>query len=136
MGSSFVITSNRIPELKRRFPQIIQDIVDKTAADVERLAKESMQGPKHGLVYRRGAKNHQASAPGEAPAMDTGTLANSISVEKSEPCVAIVGPHTEYAALLEFGTAHIAARPFMAPAAQKAKVKFLEALSQIEARLK
>lgn len=134
--TTIVITNNRIPELKKQFPQVVEEIVDKTAFEVERLAKESMQGPKHGRVYARGAKDHQASAPGEAPAMDTGTLANSITTEKHGPHEAWVGPHTEYAVSLEFGTRHMAARPYMKPAAQKAKVKFLEALKQLEARLK
>lgn len=109
--TTIVITNNRIPELKRRFPQEVETIVDKTAFDVEAYAKSIVP-------------------------VDTGTLKNSILTEKLEPTVAIVGPHTEYAQFVEFGTRHMAARPYLTPAAQKAKVKFVEALKQLEARLK
>lgn len=133
-----VITNNRIPELKRRFPQIVQDIVDKTAFDVQKFAMESMQEPKSGRVYSRGGKSHQASAPGEAPAIDMGLLVNTIGVASTEPGEDIVFVNAEYGVPLEFGTkdGHIAARPFMTPAAEKARPKFLQALKQLEARLK
>ena len=129
------ITNNRIPELKRRFPQEVQEIVDKTAFDLKKLALDSMQGSKTGRVYTRGGKSHQASAPGEGPAVDTGNLFNSIEVEKERSCVDVVAVYAEYGALLEFGTQRIASRPFITPAVKKVKGKFLQALKQLEARL-
>lgn len=135
-GFEIVITDNRIPELQKRFPEVVQAIVDKTAFDLVALALGSMRGPKHGLLYPRGKKMHRASAPGEAPAMDTGNLANSFEVEHPDSCEAIVSVHGEYAQYLEFGTEHMAPRPFLTPAANKVRGKFLEALEQLEAKLK
>ena len=43
---------------------------------MQQEAVTMMGEPKHGRLY----DDHQASAPGEAPAIDTGALANSIYV--------------------------------------------------------
>lgn len=134
-----IITNNRIPELKAKFPNLVQEIIDKTALDVQRFAIELMQMPKSGRTYKRGSKSHQASAPGEAPAIDTGNLVNSIEVKHPKKLLATVGPSdVEYAAVLEFGSedGKIAARPFMSPAAEKARPKFIQALMQLESRLR
>jgi len=72
---------------------------------------------KSGRVYRRRGTEHQASAPGEPPASDTGTLVNSI--ETSYDFKALSGSVVVRAAHgppLEFGTRKMAARPFMRPA--------------------
>lgn len=73
--------------------------------------------PKTGRVYRRRGVEHQASAPGEAPASDTGRLARSITVRPDEArTAATVNASTEYAAPLEFGTQRVEPRPYMRPA--------------------
>lgn len=62
------------------------------------------------------------SAPGEAPAVDTGRLRASIThrVEKeSGEVVGYVGTNVEYAPWLEFGTTRMKARPFMMPAIER-----------------
>jgi len=67
---------------------------------------------------------HRASAPGEAPASDTGRLVNSINsyaVGNGE-AISVAGRGTvKYATMLEFGTSKMAARPFMFPALEKSK---------------
>jgi HK97 gp10 family phage protein len=136
MKTTISLTYNRIPEIRKRFPGIVQNIVDKAAGDIEQIAKKSMSAPKHGKVYKRGKKKHRASAPGEAPAIDIGKLSNSIEVIKEGAGVDVVVVHSEYGAALEFGTEHIKARPFMDPAAQKVKPKFLAALRSLERYLK
>lgn len=59
---------------------------------------------------------HRASAPGEAPATDTGNLAGSIGARMTGKLIGEVGSTAEYAAVLEFGGAHMAARPALTPA--------------------
>lgn len=76
-----------------------------------------LDGPKTGRVYRRRSVEHRASAPGEAPASDTGRLVNSIRTDFD--LGALVGKviaSTAYAAYLEYGTAKMEARPYMRPA--------------------
>lgn len=69
------------------------------------------QGPKTGIQYGR----HQASAPGEPPAADTGRLASGITLEIADD-EALVISNAAYSAALEFGTRFMEPRPFMMPA--------------------
>lgn len=91
---------------------------------VEADAKRSiLQGKKSGKIYKRGGIIHRASAPGEAPANDTGRLANSLAtylVRAQNYAIVTAGRGiARYAALLEFGTRRMAARPFLFPAAER-----------------
>jgi HK97 gp10 family phage protein len=72
-------------------------------------------GSKSGRLYRRGGgRVHQASAPGESPASDTGNLVKNIisELERNNKTVYVVA-NTIYAFWLEFGTRLMAARPFL-----------------------
>lgn len=96
---------------------------------IEENAKLSIaQESKSGVVYQRRTVVHQASAPGEAPANDTGRLLNSIqtSAENSGMVVNINAGSSmvDYAIHLEYGTSDMAARPFMKPALKKSR-KFI-----------
>lgn len=79
--------------------------------------------PKTGRVYpsksRKGAF-HQASAPGEFPAADTGRLHQSITSVQTASGPDIYRNETAanapYAVPLELGTGKMAPRPFMGPA--------------------
>lgn len=76
-------------------------------------ALRRMRMPKSGRVYRRRGVTHQASAPGEAPAIDTGRLAQSASVIP-DPANhgALVNFSDRKALMLEKGTRKMAPRPF------------------------
>jgi phage gpG-like protein len=91
------------------------------------------RAPKSGHIYRvgktptkaqkaRGAtfREHQASAPGEAPAIDTGALRRSVThqivKEGWARYRAKIGSKLPYAAYLEFGTRYIEPRPAWMPA--------------------
>jgi HK97 gp10 family phage protein len=93
---------------------------------VEKEAKESIAGgPKTGRLYKRRRVVHQASAPGEAPASDTGRLLNSINARPVQGELAAEvkagGGIVKYARMLEFGTPRMAARPFLFRALQVSK---------------
>lgn len=119
--------------------------IDKTIADVEAAAssavvdgaeaikgnaiKKILTGAKTGRIYRRRGVLHQASAPGEPPANDTGRLVQSGRTEfDKEDIAADVVFGTKYAAALEFGRLDgtIAARPYARPALKEESEKFLE----------
>lgn len=74
-----------------------------------------------------------AGAEGEATAkvlapVDTGYLRNSIGHDLVEPGVAMeLTAAAHYAVYVELGTRHMAARPFMAPAAVAARQGFEDA---------
>jgi len=90
---------------------------------LEGKVKISMAESKTGHRYGK----HTASAPGEAPAMDTGALANSIMTEADDEG-ALVGTNMEYAEPLEFGTARMVARPFMQPAVEAYRGEITDAV--------
>jgi len=101
----------------------IQGALLQTAFMAQSTAQQSiLKGPKTGRFYKRGKVIHQASAPGEAPASDTGRLASSMrsEIDQGQLSASVIAG-TEYAAHLEYGTTKMAARPFLRPAAEKVK---------------
>lgn len=85
----------------------------------------SLETPGMGKMYG----SHRASAPGQPPARMTGALANSVGFKYNGLVGRLMagGPSgtvyssSEYAPHLEYGTVHMAPRPFMRPAARRAK---------------
>lgn len=70
--------------------------------------------PGRGRVYKRGRRRtHQASAPGDPPATDTGRLKTSINIQLMTPLKVRVGTNVRYALSLEYGNRVIAARPWV-----------------------
>lgn len=124
------VTDSR-PKLVRHF----KDEFDKT-----------LTGPRSGRVYTtlffmRNGKlysygkriPHQASAPGEAPAIDTGMLLRSIKVDADETEAGLftitATSSSSYAAYLEVGTSKMRARPWMMPTMLRASVGAREILA-------
>lgn len=96
---------------------------------IEGDAKESIQrGSRSGILYTRRSITHRASAAGEFPKSDTGSLVANITSEFSfnglESTVGsrIAAPHGFY---LEYGTSKMAPRPWLFPTVIKNK-KFIE----------
>jgi HK97 gp10 family phage protein len=108
----------------------VKEVLDAMAGDrlgkAVMAAKISMSAASHtGIVYG----GHQASAPGETPAVDTGLLVNSINTElvssNANEAWSQVGTGVVYAEFLEFGTSKMKPRPYMRPAYDnnEAKIK-------------
>ena len=87
------------------------------------------QGSKSGKTYKKynPTRTHKASAPGEAPASDTGFLVSNIRV-KEQKDVVVVSSEASYSKFLEFGTSKMLARPFLFPAFEKSKPKIAEVI--------
>ena len=88
-------------------------------------------GAKSGKTYKKynPKRTHKASAPGEAPASDTGFLVSNIRVKDQKDFVE-VRSEASYSKFLEYGTSKMLARPFMFPASEKSKPKIAEILFQ------
>ena len=88
-----------------------------------------LEEPKTGRIYPRRGRVHQASAPGEAPASDTGRLVESRRVEPfpQELRVAI-SFNRPYALDLELGTEQIAPRPYLRRALMESRPEILQAI--------
>lgn len=103
-----------------------------TAKAIEGIAKAKiMAGNKTGRIYRIGKVEHQASAPGEPPATDTGALVNSIGSERVKPMLHRVNVHAEYAAYLEYGTSRMAPRPFLQPSFEEQRDDFKRGVDRL-----
>ena len=83
--------SNR-ERVEARIDQLIQRELIAAAVTYERSLQESFRQPKSGRIYRIGKtptradrragrrfRSHRASAPGEAPAIDTGALSKGVT---------------------------------------------------------
>jgi len=117
-------------------------IVRTMALTVQANAVASMTGLKSGRVYKRRTRRkngrprlHRASAPGEAPARDTGTLANAVGIRQIGNMsweVYVKQPASKYAAALEFGSPRrrLAPRPFMRPALERVRKPFVAAIER------
>jgi hypothetical protein len=90
-----------------------------------------MQGPKSGRVYRRRGVVHQASAPGEAPASDTGGLVNARRTDLNEQDVSgILAFTSRHASPLEHGTRNMAPRSFARRALMETREQIVAAISR------
>lgn len=88
--------------------------VQRAALAGEAITKANLSRPGSGRVYGK----HQASAPGEPPAVDTGRLRNATQADtqvrrEGDDIVGRVVANVEYAHALEVGTERIAPRPFL-----------------------
>jgi len=114
------IKKNDFLRLQKAAPAQANKALRAVAQEGVNIAKQSMlDSPATGRLYMRGGKVHRASAPGEAPRPDTGTLLNLLRWEEASKLVMLIIAATEYAYPLEFGNGKIAARPFMGPMARK-----------------
>lgn len=120
--------------LEREVERAVEQTLAGCAMLVANDAKQSVaRGPKTGRVYTtRFSRNrttgrifptearvpHQASAPGEPPATDTGKLVGSI-VSGAKGLSGFVEARSLYALHLEYGTRDMAARPFLVPAFER-----------------
>lgn len=92
----------------------ISKVLDAVGTSIINGVKKQMRSSKSGRTYKRGkaGRNHVASAPYEAPAVDTGRLINSsIYQKKVSPLELIGGSNVKYSEWLEYGTRKMKPRP-------------------------
>lgn len=93
-----------------RIPQVNQEL----ARAVERVVAEA-------------AREVEAAAKRRAP-VDTGALRNSIQAWHDTPYRWHIAPHVEYALYVEYGTRRQRAQPYMTPAAEFVRPRFIDAM--------
>ena len=81
--------------------------------------RDSMAEKKTGRIYNIKGIEHQASAPGESPAILSGTLSRSLYYKVRGSHQLEIGADAKYAGFLESGTSKMAARPFLQPVIDK-----------------
>lgn len=124
MATQTIVNDHKmLRQMRAMSPMIrkaIEAAVEGSVKDVEFEAKRMiMHDPKTGTVrvVTKAGRTHQASAPGEAPATNTGKLVGSITHEiDANKRGGNVIARTAYATHLELGTKNMKARPFLFPA--------------------
>lgn len=97
--------------------------------------KQALTGMRHGRVYRvyGTGRVYVASAPGEAPAVRTGRLRNSIKCYFQGSGMSIkgvIGTDLDYAVFLETGTSKMNARPYFLITFEKERLTILKMLRE------
>lgn len=124
------LTSN-IPGIVRQMRARATRVVRTHASNIEGDIKTGMGGSKSGRTYKRGKRTHQASAPGESPAIDDGTYAGTIQAVPVDETTSAVGTNDERGPVLELGGGQTEARPHFAPAFERAREGFEQDLREI-----
>ena len=120
--------------------RLLQNGLDKELTNVLRGGGQLIRGeairsiqtvPKSGRTYEKynPRRTHKASAPGQAPASDTGNLVSQI-MSVADGKNTLVESRAEYSKFLEFGTSKMLPRPFLFPASEKSTKKIVQVLIQ------
>lgn len=111
-GITVRVVSNRLPQISAAIRPAVVAEVQTATYDVEARAKQMVP-------------------------VKTGTLRRSIhSVFENGGLTGLVGPSVSYSAFVEFGTRHMAARPYMRPAAEAVLPRFATAVARVLRGLK
>ena len=93
-------------------------LLEDVAVSTEQKFRAGLNGGHSGRTYLRKGRSHQASAPGEYPANDSGALQGSLghTVSANE---AVIGTNAKHSVFLAHGTSKMAKRKFVAEALQE-----------------
>lgn len=92
----------------------LKGVVEASEIFRTQLIKEIQKGGRTGRLYKRGNVEHRASAEGEYPKSNTGTLAGSISTKIVEKDLqAYVGTNIKYGRFLEYKPPSQGGRPWL-----------------------
>tara|TARA_R110000744_G_scaffold337505_1_gene442707 strand:+ start:43 stop:489 length:447 start_codon:yes stop_codon:yes gene_type:complete len=122
-------TLKQLGRLEESMEKPLQEVLMGGGQLIRSEAIKSIQtGAKSGIVYEKynPRRSHRSSAPGQAPASDTGNLVSKIIVKNSKDQVQVQS-NADYSKFLEYGTSKMDARPFMFPASVKSTPKIIQA---------
>ena len=120
-----------LKNLQNNLEEPFREVIQGGAQLIRGEAIKSIQsGPKSGREYEKynPRRTHKASAPGEAPASDTGNLVRNIRVVQENKDLIKVESNASYSQFLEFGTSKMLARPFLFPATERSRPKIAQAV--------
>ena len=119
---------------------VIEETITDLATDTHAFAVQGISAGGGGRTYQKykPRRTHTASLPGAYPASDTGRLAYSVRAipPTQGNLTAEVGTAVDYGPMLEFGTSRMAARPWLLPSFERAKIGIEKELkARLEAKL-
>jgi len=116
----------KLNQIIANLPGAADKTVSQIAFAVQGDAQASFGSGPDGQTYVHGNVTHIASSPDFPPNTDTSNLVNSAYTQQQRPGTWEVGFKADYADDLEFGTPHIAPRPFLYPAVVRAAKTFAQ----------
>lgn len=144
-GASVSLVGHR--DLANRFAKLVElndaaakREVLKAAFQVQKRAQRLIKQGGKGRVYTRRTVQHRASAPFDPPATDQGMLGarltdNGAITTENSGFTAVYGPRNyPVAAYLEFGTQHMAPRPFLFRSLDEARPTILDSFAKAIAK--
>ncbi len=130
MGLTCKVEFNRLPEIKDKIIENAEKKITSATVTWHKCLVELLAGERSGQTYKVPftKRTYTASAPGEPPAVRTGTLRSRYTWEVTKEdgkYTGIVGNPLEYAAALERGTSKMSPRPHLVPSFEKNKDKII-----------
>ncbi len=121
----------KLKKLDKDMMTPVQKVILAGAMTIKNDAQRYMPQSRGGItrtVYRDETRvQHTASAPGHPPAVDTGTLVANVAIDiDSDRMGASIGTNVLHGAYMEFGTATVAARPWLFPAHERNRKKIVD----------
>ena len=95
-------------------------------------------GDMYSQIVQIAARNVETDAKkrmADWPAVDTGDTMNSIEAREVAKDIWRIGPTTDYAEFVEYGTVYMTARPYMIPALEKENPRLMDALGKAVEKL-
>lgn len=126
-----------LTSLPARLRKGLKSVVREYGRQIQDKIRMSMREPKHGRIYHYGERIHRASAPGEAPAILSGTLYRSIIPIYTHGGLTVkFAPKPIYGKWLEFGTKKILPRPHLVPAFDSARASFRRSVANMIGKMR
>lgn len=130
---SQVIATSNIQSIKAAVAEEMARGLMESADAIEDDIVKGMFKSRGGRRYRRPAGGtyytHEASQPGNPPAVDTEKLVKSVGSKRRSATEVEVGMRDKKAPWLEFGTEHIEPRPSLGPAVAREGKRFAARLA-------
>jgi hypothetical protein len=127
IGLTISTASNDWDRIANGLGPKVTALVEETLEHVREHVETAMELPKSGNVYG----THVASQPGEPPAIESGNLVESAAIAMESPTVGSITYTSDHAAAMEYGTVHIAPRPFLTPGIEAERAAFNAAISDL-----
>ena len=131
------VVKNEIAGVMKLLDNTITSIVRDAPENMRNDIRMQMNGAKSGRIYTRRSITHQASAPGEAPAIDTAAYVSSIETRQISPKQSAVQSNAQQALALELGnpSRNLLPRPAWIPAAKREGKHIAERLTKLARKI-
>lgn len=127
IGIIITTSTNDWERLANAFDVAANTLLDATAERIVEHIETAMELPKSGRQYG----THIASQAGEPPAIETADLVESSQIATTGDFERTITYTSDHAVPMEFGTVHVAPRPFLTPGIESERPRFADGISTL-----